>query len=80
MSKKRFEIKRVLFVNGVRVHMAGDVSPTIGLLEELEVCHNQGNPWGDYWIDSFTVKTVLESEKVYARYDAKLINRRVAIE
>ena len=79
MSKKRFESKRVLFVNGVRVRMAGNTSPTMGLLEEIEACHVHGNPWGDFWIESFTVKTVLESEKVYARYDAKMLSRRVAL-
>ena len=76
MTRTRYEIKRVLFINGVRIHMAGGVSPTMGLLEELESCYNHGNPWNDYWIESFTVKSVTGKE-VYARYDVKAVSKKI---
>lgn len=81
MSKIRFEMKRVLFVNGVRLNFGSKMGhfPTKEMLEGLEECHVHGNPWCGYWIEDFTVKTVVEDTKVYARYDVKAVSQKAKI-
>ena len=84
MSENRIEIKRVLFVNGVRVKIkagSGATSPTMKLLEEIEGCCNRGSPWGKFWVEKFTVRTIVNEEKggVYVRYDAKMVNKNVML-
>lgn len=86
MARHKFEIKRVLFVNGVRVNLRGGsgstTQPTQGLLEGLEACHQDKKPWGKFWVEKFTVRTVVEEEDggVYARYDVRLVSQRAAID
>ena len=84
MSENRIEIKRVLFVNGVRVKIkagSGATSPTMALLEEIEECCKQGSPWGKFWVERFTARTVVDEKKggVYVRYDAKMVNENVML-
>ena len=82
--RNRFEIKRVLFINGVRVKLFGQNgthSPTMKLLDEMEACHVHKNPWGDFLIEDFTVKAVISKNGggVYARYDVKTITLKSKI-
>lgn len=80
MARKNDLMRRVLFINGVRVNMKNGHSPTMGLLEEIEACHIHGNPWSGFRIEEFSAVRFLTDEKgEYTKYDVRMKSQRAAV-
>lgn len=84
MARRKDIVRRVLFVNGVRLKfgkglLSGHL-PTKGLLEEIEACHIHGNPWNGYWVEEFATRVCQkENGEIYQRYDTCMKSQRAMI-
>lgn len=83
MARHNVEDRRKLFVNGVRVKIRGGstsaTSPTKVLLEELQDCHIEGNPWNGYLIEEFSVRVYGDDKGTYNRYDVKMVSEKAMV-